>query len=560
MSSVPTFESKLGALPSIPTNLTIPQFILDSHHPSRPPRPADAPWLIHDKTGDKIHLNEIRVRVSALANGLHTKLGISNNDVVVLFSPNHVDWPICLWAIHRLGAVASPANPAYTPSELLHQLTLTNAKAIIVHPNNVATVTEAAKMYGKLTPERILVLGESGTEKLIAHGKSIPKSYQEPVLKEGEARTKLAVLSFSSGTTGKPKAVAIPHYAFIANVIQAAAHNAVNTKAGKCKPGDVAIAVLPFYHIYGLVLNMHFLFFSGLTIVPIEKFNFEEMLKSITRHKITHLLHHPLARNHDLSSVKWIMTGAAPLTEELNAQLVERFPQASVGQGYGMTESSTVVSMFSPHRPQGIPGSSGTIVPGVQMRILKEDGTYGGYGDVGELILKSPSLALGYYGNEQATKETFVDGWLRTGDQARIDTDHEVWIVDRLKEIMKVKGFQVAPAELEGCLLDHKDVADVCVVGIPDDYSGELPLAFVLPTVNAQKLMKSSSHAAQEIANDIKKHIAVNKVAYKHLSEVHFVDEIPKNPSGKLLRRILRDKARALVESRKRSSQPLAKL
>jgi acyl-CoA synthetase (AMP-forming)/AMP-acid ligase II len=145
------------------------------------------------------------VRVSALANGLHTKLGISNNDVVVLFSPNHVDWPICLWAIHRLGAVASPANPAYTPSELLHQLTLTNAKAIIVHPNNVATVTEAAKMYGKLTPERILVLGESGTEKLIAHGKSIPKSYQEPVLKEGEARTKLAVLSFSSGTTGKPK-------------------------------------------------------------------------------------------------------------------------------------------------------------------------------------------------------------------------------------------------------------------------------------------------------------------------------------------------------------------
>jgi len=252
-----------------------------------------------------------------------------------------------------------------------------------------------------------------------------------------------------------------------------------------------------------------------------------------------------------------VISGAAPLSAELVNQLVKVLPNAQIGQGYGMTESCTSISMFSTETRIGVPGSGGRLLPGVTARVVKLDGTPAGLNEPGELYVKMPSLALGYWNNEEATKETFVDGWLRTGDEVIIDKDKEVFVVDRLKEMIKVKGFQVAPAELEGCLLGIPEVADACVVPVPDDYSGEIPMAFVVLRAQVAERIAANPGEAEKVKAAIIKFVADNKVAYKWLAGgVELVDSIPKNPSGKLLRRVLRDRARGL----KLKAKPRAKL
>ncbi|RDB15263.1 4-coumarate--CoA ligase-like 7 [Hypsizygus marmoreus] len=566
--------SPSAPLPNIPDDLTIPQFIFDCQHESRPTRRADIPWFIEDETGRKIGEDELRNRTSGLALGLRSKFGIKEDDVVLIFSRNHVDYPVAIWAVHRLGGVISGANPDFASNELVYQLEQTKASIIIVHPDSLETALAAAKTVG-FPSERVVVFDRSSGSRsgivdrltigdLVKQGLTTHDSpFVEKRLKPGEAKTKLAFLSFSSGTTGKPKAVAIPHFAVIANVIQIAAHNNVNKdycafEDQRYRPGDVAIAVLPFYHIYGLVINLHFILFSAMSLVVVPKFNFVEMLNSIVRYHISHLLlvppqvvllcKHPAVKNYDLRKyVRLIMCGAAPLSHELNQQLFELLPDAHIGQAYGMTETCTATSMWPITQKRGNSGSAGQLLPGTIARVLKTDGTLAGYDEVGELLIKTPSVALGYANNVQATKETFIDGWVRTGDEVKIDKNGELWILDRLKEIMKVKGFQVAPAELEGCILDHKDVSNACVVGIPDDYSGEVPLAFVVLTSDAARSVKDDPSAAEKIKASIIKHVADNKVSYKHLAGgVEFRTSIPISPSGKLLRRILRDEAKAL--------------
>ncbi|KAG5651179.1 hypothetical protein H0H81_009586 [Sphagnurus paluster] len=198
---------------------------------------------------------------------------------------------------------------------------------------------------------------------------------------------------------------------------------------------------------------------------------------------------------------------------------------------------------------RGNSGSAGQLLPGTIARAVKPDGSLAGYDEPGELYIKTPSVALGYANNAEATKETFIDGWVKTGDEVKIDKNGELWILDRLKEIMKVKGFQVAPAELEGCILDHEDVSSACVVGIPDDYSGEIPMAFVVLNADAAQRARGSHAAAQKIKSSIIQHVAKNKVNYKHLAGgVEFVSVIPTSPSGKLLRRVLREEAKLLKE------------
>jgi len=239
-----------------------------------------------------------------------------------------------------------------------------------------------------------------------------------------------------------------------------------------------------------------------------------------------------------------LFCGAAPLSAELTDSIVKILPQAFIGQGYGMTETSTGISMMPLSQKVGTLGSAGQLISGVHARVIKADGKLAGVGEPGELIVTGPSIALRYLNDKKATAETFVDGWVRTGDEVIIDKNDDVFIVDRLKEILKVRGFQVAPAELEGHLLSHPDVADTCVVGVPDEYSGEVPLAFVVLSVDAAKRAWASEAAAAKIKASISKHVADHKTAYKRLAGgVEFVDAIPKNPSGKLLRRVLREKA-----------------
>ncbi|KAL0961368.1 hypothetical protein HGRIS_006324 [Hohenbuehelia grisea] len=459
------------------------------------------------------------------------------------------------------------ANPDFTADELFYQLETTHATLLIVYPEAFETALVAAKR-ASLPSERVVIFDAAQilthaagttTGALIAEGLMMKPQYTERRLRPGEGKTKIAFLSFSSGTTGKPKAVAIPHFALIANVVQLAVHNRVNEDYApyedrRFRPGDVCIGVLPFYHIYGLVINLHFILFSGLSLVVIPKFNFTGMLQSIQRHRITHLMlvppqvvllcKHPAVKEYNLSSIRFIMVGAAPLKTEITQRIYQMFPDAHIGQAYATT-------MWSIDQKRGISGGAGQLLPGVIARVEKLDGSLAGYDEPGELVIKTPSVALGYANNAQATRETFVDGWVRTGDEVMIDSNKELWVVDRLKEIMKVRGFQVAPAELEGCILNHPDVSDCCVVGIPDDYSGEVPLAFVVLTASAAARAKADGAASAELKTSIMQHVADNKVKYKQLAGgVEFVDVIPKNPSGKLLRRVLREMARDLVKGR----------
>jgi len=444
---------------------------------------------------------------------------------------------------------------------------------MIVHPETLDTALSAAHACG-ISPQHIILFdGKSPgsthapnhrtVEDFVKQGLSTADpSFVERRLGPGEARTKIAFLNFSSGTTGNPKAVAVPHFAPIVSVIQTAIHNKVNTnycsrEDQRYRAGDIAIGVLPFYHTYGLVINLHFVLFSGLSLVVVSKFNFVGMLKSIVRYRISHLYlvpphivllcKHPAIEKYELHRyIRMIMCGAAPLSFELNQKLFDLLPDAHIGQAYGMTEACAATNMWSITNKRGIPGSSGQLMPGVVARVVKADGTLAAYGETGELVIKSPSMALGYANNATATKETFVDGWLRTGDEVKIDKNGEVWILDRLKEIMKVRGFQVAPAELEGCILSHSDVDNVCVVGVPDKYSGEVPMAFVVLTADAAGRVERDPSATTRIKASIMKHVADNKVQYKHLAGgVEFIPAIPTSPSGKLLRRVLRDQAKA---------------
>lgn len=507
---------------------------------------------------------KIRARTFGFANGLMLRYGIKEEEVVLIFSPNHVDYPPAIWATHRLGGIVSGANPTYTAEELLHQIQVVKPTLVIAHPSSLHTALSATCAAG-IPSDRVITFGESTqptVESIIQLGLRSEPAFVERKLKKGEGKTKVAFLNFSSGTTGKPKAVSIAHYAPIVNVIQIAQYTKVNENYApweeqRFRPSDIVAGVLPFFHIYGLVFSIYAVPFFGMSLVVIPKFGFTDFLRSIEKHRITHLTlvppqivllcKHPAVNDFDLSDIRFLISGAAPLSAELVNQLMKVIPNAQIGQGYGLTESSTSLTMYSVDQKIGIPGSAGQLLPGVVARVVKPDGSLAGFNEPGELRVKTPSLALGYWNDEQATKDTFVKGWLCTGDEVIIREDKEVFIVDRLKEIMKVRGFQVAPAELEGCILDHRDVADTCVVPIPDDYSGEVPLAFVVLRALTANRVGKDSREADKVKASIMKHVADNKVAYKHIAGgVEFIDVIPKNPSGKLLRRVLRDRARQL--------------
>ncbi|KAH9915874.1 amp dependent CoA ligase [Fomitopsis serialis] len=555
-----------GPLPAIPDDLTIPQFMLDVGHLNRPRLGKNRPWMIEEATGREVGEEELRSRTDSLANALKTRWNIGDEDVVCVYSPNHVDFPVMVWAVHRLGAVISTANPSYNHNELVHQLKTTDAKLIFVHFTCLAIVEAAARTVGLMLDSIVLVdrppNGKSSymtVQELVTKGLSIPISYTERKLKSGEGKTKIAFLNFSSGTTGLPKAVMVPHYAQIANIIQCVVYAEGDPKPWEDKPfrpGRIIYAGLPFYHVYGLAFIMHFGFFLGMPLVVSQKFVFTDMLKSIERYRITTLpcvppmavllVKHPDVKKYDLSTIQSVMIGAAPVSPELQAAVANVFPKARVGQAFGMTESFAVVTLPRHDQRVGTLGSAGVLIPGVAARVVRPDGTDCAPDEPGQFLVKVPSLALGYLNNEQANKETFVDGWLNTGDEVIVNDQAELFVIDRIKELLKVRGFQVAPAELEGFILDHPDVSDVCVVSLLDDFNGDLPLAFVVPTASAKERMSKDPAEGEKIKAAIVKYVADGKISYKQLTGgVEFIDVIPRNPSGKLLRRFLRDKARS---------------
>ncbi|RKL35830.1 hypothetical protein BFJ72_g8530 [Fusarium proliferatum] len=545
----------------------------------------------HDHGSEEFN-TEAHQRADFLARALAKRLDFSPNEgvewdkVVSIFSVNTIDNFAVTQAVHRLNGIITPASAAHTASDLEHQLRSSGVKALFTCASRLDIAIQAAKAVG-IPQDRIFILATPGDnsklpfttfDDLVKEGATLPEL--EPLKwVKGQGARQVAFLCYSSGTSGLPKAVMISHRNIIANVLQLTTYESVSRQKDGIET-QACLGALPFSHIYGLLIISFASTFRGDEVVVLPEFDLEKALVAVQTYKIAHMFVVPpiiiriihnkaLCSKYDLSSVRWLYTGAAPLGSEVVEEVKRQYPKWRVGQGYGiplksqlcswimltwvgLTETCTVVCTTSEDDIDI--GSSGSLVPSTKAMIINietgEEITE--YNKPGELLVQTPSLVLGYMNNERATSETFIwrkDGrWIRTGDEVLIrlapsGNEHLV-VVDRLKELIKVNGHQVAPAELEAHLLSHPYVSDCAVIQTPNDKAGEVPKAYIV---------KSDACGGQSddvVARAICKHVEDHKQRYKWLGGgVEFIETIPKSPSGKILRRLLRDKEKEAKKS-----------
>jgi acyl-CoA synthetase (AMP-forming)/AMP-acid ligase II len=490
---------------------------------------GDKPALVDGPSGRTITYAELTNGVRALAAGLAGR-GFGKGDVLGIYMPNVPEYAVAFHGVASAGGKSTTANPLYTAGELAHQLSDSGAKLLLTVAPFLEAAREAADKAG--IGDEVHVLGEADGAKPFTDLLGDPGAAPDI---EIDPESDLAVLPYSSGTTGLPKGVMLSHSNLVANLEQVQG-------AFPMGSDDTLIGVLPFFHIYGMTVIMNLGLRHGATIVTMPRFDLEQFLGLISEHGVTRafvvppialaLAKHPIVDDHDLSSVRTIMSGAAPLGAEL-AETVAKRIDCDVIQGYGLTETSPVTHVIRPHG-ENKPGSIGPLLAGTECRLVDpETGEDVGEGERGELWIRGPQVMRGYLNNEEATAATVdEEGWLHTGDIGVVDSDGYFEIVDRLKELIKYKGFQVAPAELEALIITHPQVNDVAVIGVPDEEAGELPKAFVV--------------AGDDLDHDeLMEWVAGQVSPQKRVRLVEEVEEIPKSPSGKILRRVLKDRAAA---------------
>ncbi|ORX85161.1 acetyl-CoA synthetase-like protein [Basidiobolus meristosporus CBS 931.73] len=524
------FTSKLPAI-QVPS-LDLFTFLLDSPKDI----PESRPLLINGASGRSYTLSQLRSNSLAFGAGLAKDYGVKRGDVLALFTPNITEYStICLGAF-AAGATVTTANPAYTAAELAHQLGQTKPKVIVTLSGLVGTVKQAMEIA---QVELQIILYDMLVEK------EVERPFERVKLTDRD----IAYICYSSGTSGKPKGVQLTHRNLVANVLQ-------QSVLYDDKEEVTILGVLPFFHIFGLCCILHTPLYKGMPVVTMEKFDLVEFLTCIQKYRVTMttivppialaLARHPIVKKFDISSLENVVCGAAPLSRDLSKELQVATRGGTINQGYGMTETSPVVAVCMPG--EEVHGSIGILAPSVEAKILGEDGKAWPNKE-GELCVRGPNIMLGYLNNPEATTEVIdQDGFLHTGDVAKVDEDGHFFITDRLKELIKYKGFQVAPAELEALLLTHPAVVDVAVIPLnkPEEAT-EVPLAYVVVRENVPE--------SAEVAKDIMRFVSKNVVSYKKLrGGVRFIKSIPKNSSGKILRRNLKD----LVNQEKPS--PKAKL
>ncbi len=487
--------------------------------------------LVDGMTGLSITYRELAVLIRKVAYGF-VQMGLQRGDVVAIYSPNLPDYVIAFHGVSYAGGTVTTVNPMYTAGELERQVQDASAKFLLTTPELLPT---ACKVIESQRIQTVLLFGDEHD----APGNTVSFNWlkKSPELEnqiEIEPKKTLLALPYSSGTTGLAKGVMITHHNMVSNICQfeGVTYYSTTTK------DDNLVAVLPFYHIYGMMVFMCSALYQGATVITMPRFDLVRFLEIMQNHKVTRayvvppivlaLAKHPAVDEYDLSSLKVIFSGAAPLALEI-AMAVEQRIGCQPVQGYGLTETSPVTNIGPDAEGKSSPGSVGPPICNTEMKVIdiktREDLEVG---QTGEVCIRGPQVMKGYLHNPAATDECIdEDRWFHTGDVGYADEKGYFHIVDRAKELIKYKGYQVAPAELEALLLSHPDVLDAAVIGLADEEAGEIPKAFVVP----KKVISDDS---------IKEFVAGKVAPYKKIRVVEFVENIPKAPSGKILRRLLR--------------------
>ena len=498
---------------------------------------GSSPALVDGLSGVEVSYNEMLDLTSRTSSGLR-RLGLQKGDVVTLCSPNSIDYGITFFATMAAGGVVSTCNPTYTANELSYQINNSGSNFVVTTPSLLPTVQEA---IGNLDVKKVLIINEDDNS-----NRETDNIMSLKVLKEDtgslfneekvNAKEDLAVLPYSSGTTGLPKGVMLSHYNIVANLTQI-----THPEIMYLHQGEPNLGILPFFHIYGMVVILFHSLSSGGKCVVLPKFEPESFLSTLQKYRIStanlvppiilFLAKHPLVEKYDLTSIRSVFSGAAPLGADVLKEARERTGIQIIRQGYGLTETSPVTHSTLLSVGMNYPASIGVPIQNQSVKIVDlSTGQSLGPQEEGEVCIAGPNIMKGYLNLPDATSKCITDdGWFHTGDIGYYDNNGFFYITDRLKELIKVKGLQVAPAELEGVLQHHPKIADAAVIGVPHERLGEAPRAFVV--------RRDDSLSEADVMSFVKERLS----EHKWLSGgVEFIKEVPKSASGKILRRNLK--------------------
>ena len=507
-------------------DVSLPSFILDGAEAR-----ADRPALIDGPSGRTLTYGELQQATAACAGGLAAR-GLEKGDVFAIYSPNLPEYAIAFYGVTRAGGVVTTLNPLYTAEEASRQLQDADAQYLLTVPPFLEKAQAAVDEAGI---EEVFVFGEAEGampfKALLTGGHAPPDVSIAP----GED---LVALPYSSGTTGLPKGVMLTHRNLVANIAQ-------TMPVERLQEGETTVGVLPFYHIYGMTIILSMALRCGATVVTMPQFEMEDFCALVEEHGIESgylvppiilgLAKSPVVDEYDLSSFDYITSGAAPLGKEVAEACADRLG-CMVKQGYGLTETSPVTHLTARDDADPKPDSVGHALPNTEFRVVDVD-THEDVapGERGEVWVRGPQVMKGYLNRPDATRDTIdADSWFHTGDVGRVDEKERLYVVDRVKELIKYKGHQVAPAELEALLQSHAAIVDAAVIPSPDEEAGEVPKAFVVEA-------PGGSVSADEVKNFVADRVAPQK----KVRRVEFIDEVPKTASGKILRRDLVEKERA---------------
>ncbi|KAH8515037.1 hypothetical protein Peur_046589 [Populus x canadensis] len=492
--------------------------------------------FIDAATGRHLSFKDLWRAVDSVATCLHD-MGIRKGQVILLLSPNSIFFPIVCLSVMWLGAIITTTNPLNTPREIAKQIANSKPSLAFTTPELVSKLTESSSNL-----PIVLIDDETGTSIktkaniLTTLSEMVKREPRESRVRERVNQDDTATLLYSSGTTGESKGVVSSHKNLIAMVETIVERFRLN------EGRHTFVCTVPMFHIYGLAAFATGILASGSTIIVLSKFEMGEMLSTIEKYRATYLPLVPpilvamingadqIRTKYDLSSLKSVLSGGAPLSKEVIEGFSNKYPGVTILQGYGLTESTAIGASTDTLEESRRYGTAGLLSPNTEAKIVDpESGKALPVNQTGELWLRAPSVMKGYFRNAEATSSTIdSEGWLRTGDLCYIDDDGFIFVVDRLKELIKYKGYQVPPAELEALLLAHPEISDAAVIPFPDKDVGQFPMAYVV--------RKAGSNLSEKAVEDF---IAGQVAPYKRIRRVAFIAAIPKNPSGKILRKDL---------------------